>query len=174
MTLVFRKENDRFLKGVGTVVTATRHFHVPRNKGSTKEKIQDLKIELQKERREIVKKDEDIKVFSTKMSEQDKIVKLVLAHLTSLGMVIPDLQSPPNLSPPHAISVEKNIGSEDTSGTITGKALAKEPTTLGIAKSTQKIVQSKTSTTIRETPSYISPHKKHKIRMYHKSNRLSD
>ncbi|KAL6523050.1 hypothetical protein OROMI_031398 [Orobanche minor] len=56
MTLVFGKENGGFLKGVGTGVTATRYFHVPRNKGSAKEQIQELKIELQKGKREIEKK----------------------------------------------------------------------------------------------------------------------
>ncbi|KAL6536654.1 hypothetical protein OROMI_026235 [Orobanche minor] len=160
MTLVFGKENGGFLKGVGTGVTATRYFHVPRNKGSAKEQIQELKIELQKGKREIEKKDDDIKVLSTKMSEQDKTLKIVLAHLASQGMVIPDLQSPPNFSPPQAITVEKNVGSEDTSETIMGKELAKEPTKPEIAKSTKKILESKTSTIIHETPSYISRHPK--------------
>ncbi|KAL6536901.1 hypothetical protein OROHE_012485 [Orobanche hederae] len=127
-TLVFGKENGGFLKGVGMGVTATRYFHVPRNKGSAKEQIQELKIELQKGKREIEKKDDDIKVLSTKMSEQDKTLKLVLAHLASQGMVIPDLQSPPKFSPPQAITVEKNVGFEDTSETIMGKEPAKEPT----------------------------------------------
>ncbi|KAL6523049.1 hypothetical protein OROMI_031397 [Orobanche minor] len=72
------------------------------------------------------------------MSEQDKTLKLVLAHLASQGMVIPYLQSPPNFSPPQAITVEKNE----------------------IAKSTKKILESKTSTIIHETPSYISRHPK--------------
>ncbi|KAL6583134.1 hypothetical protein OROMI_005212 [Orobanche minor] len=160
MTLVFGKENGGFLKGVGTGVTATRYFHVPRNKGSAKEQIQELKIELQKGKCEIEKKDDDIKVLSTKMSEQDKTLKLVLAHLASQGMVIPDLQSPPNFSPPQAITVEKNVGSEHTSETIMGKEPTKEPTKPEIAKSTKKILESKTSTIIHETPSYISRHPK--------------
>ncbi|KAL6547430.1 hypothetical protein OROMI_023151 [Orobanche minor] len=56
MTLVFGKENGGFLKGVGTRVTATRYFHVPCNKGSAKEQIDELKIELHKGKREIEKK----------------------------------------------------------------------------------------------------------------------
>ncbi|KAL6584240.1 hypothetical protein OROMI_003529 [Orobanche minor] len=160
MTLVFGKENGGFLKGVGTGVTATRYFHVPRNKGSAKEQIQELKIELQKGKCEIEKKDDDIKVLSTKMSEQDKTLKLVLAHLVSQGMVIPDLQSPPNFSPP-----QRNYSGKECwirgyfrnyHGEITGKGTHKTK----IAKSTKKILESKTSTIIHETPSYISRHPK--------------
>ena len=47
MTLVFGKEKGRFLKGVGTGVTATSYFHIPRNKGSAKQEIKDLKCAVQ-------------------------------------------------------------------------------------------------------------------------------
>ncbi|KAL4580128.1 hypothetical protein LXL04_016308 [Taraxacum kok-saghyz] len=77
MSLVFGQEKGRFLKGVGTGVTATRYFHVPRNKGTTKQEVKDLKcavqtkdIELEKKDIELEKKNAEVKSLSTKVDEQ--------------------------------------------------------------------------------------------------------
>ncbi|KAL6584233.1 hypothetical protein OROMI_003522 [Orobanche minor] len=128
MTLVFGKENGGFLKGLARESLPPDISMFPVTKDLQKNKFRSLRLNYRKGNVKLKKKDDDIKVLSIKMSEQDKTLKLILAHLASQGMVIPDLQSPPNFSPPQAITVEKNVGSEDTSETIMGKEPAKEPT----------------------------------------------
>ncbi|CAI9277907.1 unnamed protein product [Lactuca saligna] len=137
MSLVFVKDNDGFLKGVGTCVTTSRYFNIPITKGSSKEQIVDLKFELQNERLELQKKDEELKAFSTKVKEQDKTLEIVLAHLESQGKMIPNLTSHPNQSPTQVFSVDKNVQSHASPITntitekaqITDKTLTNEPVT---------------------------------------------
>ncbi|CAI9270808.1 unnamed protein product [Lactuca saligna] len=155
MSLVFGKDNGGFLKGVGTGVTASRYFNIPRTKGSSKEQIADLKFELQNERLELQKRDEELKALSTKVREQDKTLKLVLAHLESQGTMIPNLTSHPNQSPTQVFSVDKNVESHGTPVTntiiektpITDKAMTNEPVTRVITKTGKITVESKSVTT---------------------------
>ena len=65
MTVVFGKENGSYLKGVGTGVTSTRYFHVPRTKGSSKAVIEKLNFKLMNEKREVEKKDQQLEALST-------------------------------------------------------------------------------------------------------------
>ncbi|XP_042755670.1 uncharacterized protein LOC122196626 [Lactuca sativa] len=157
MSLVFGKDNGGFLKGVGTGVTASRYFNIPRTNGSSKEQITDLKFELRNERLELQKKDEELQALSTKVREQDKTLKLVLAHLESQGTMIPNLPSHPNESPTQVFSVDKNVESHVTPITntiiekapMTDKASTNEPVTryFVMAKSTKITVESKSATT---------------------------
>ncbi|KAL4564228.1 hypothetical protein LXL04_028284 [Taraxacum kok-saghyz] len=87
MSLVFGQEKGRFLKGVGTGVTATRYFHVPRNKGTAKQEIKGLKcavqtkdIELEKKGIELEKKNAEFKSLSTKVDEQ--VLKTIVKSVT--------------------------------------------------------------------------------------------
>lgn len=95
MTMVFGKDKGGYLKGVGTGVTATTYFHVPRNKGSAKEEIKELKCAVQTGKVELEKKDAQVKALSTKFDEQEQTLKLVLAHLAATGVKLPNL---PNTS----------------------------------------------------------------------------
>ncbi|CAI9277905.1 unnamed protein product [Lactuca saligna] len=155
MSLAFGKDNGGFLKGVGTCVTTSRYFNIPITKGSSKEQIVDLKFELQNERLELQKKDEELKSFSTKVKEQDKTLEIVLAHLESQGKMIPNLTSHPNQSPTQVFSVDKNVQSHVTPITntitekahITDKALTNEPVTRVMTKTKKIIVESKSVTT---------------------------
>ncbi|CAI9303973.1 unnamed protein product [Lactuca saligna] len=85
MSLVFGKDNGGFLKRVGTGVTANRYFNIPKTKGSSKEQIADLKFELQNERLELQKKDEELKALSTKTFSVDKNVE---SHVTPVTNTI--------------------------------------------------------------------------------------
>jgi vacuolar-type H+-ATPase subunit I/STV1 len=99
MTLVFGKENRGFLRGVGTGVTPTRYFHVPPNRGSTKQQMKELQLELQKERRAKQEKDEELKALSVKVPEQEITISQILASLASQGKVLPNITSSTNGSP---------------------------------------------------------------------------
>ncbi|CAI9290586.1 unnamed protein product [Lactuca saligna] len=124
-------------------------------KGSSKEQIADLKFELQNERLQLQKKDEELKALSTKVREQDKTLKLVLAHLESQGTMIPNLTSHLNQSPTQVLSVDKNVESHGTLVTntiiekapITDKALSNEPVTRVMTKTGKITVESKSVTT---------------------------
>ncbi|CAI9259284.1 unnamed protein product [Lactuca saligna] len=124
-------------------------------KGSSKEQIADLKFELQNKRLELPKKDEELKALSTKVTEQDKTLKLVLAHLESQGTMIPNLTSHPNQYPTQVFLVDKNVESHVTLVTntiiekvpITDKALTNEPVTRVMTKTGKRTIESKSVTT---------------------------
>ncbi|KAL4558831.1 hypothetical protein LXL04_037034 [Taraxacum kok-saghyz] len=139
MTVVFGKENDSYLKGVGTGVTSTRYFHTPRTKGSSKAVIEELNFKLMNEKREVQKKDQQLEALSTKVTEQAKT-------LTQL----PDLPSSPVSPLPQANLVEKIVGSTTTTDTIT---TMDQPVTPPIQKKKKKVVELNTATTVPETPS---------------------
>lgn len=92
MSLVFGQEKGRFLKGVGTGVIATRFFHIPRNKGTTKQEIKDLKCAVQTKDIELEKKNAEVKSLSTKVDEQEETLKLVLAHLAATGVNLQNIR----------------------------------------------------------------------------------
>ncbi|CAI9293598.1 unnamed protein product [Lactuca saligna] len=145
MTLVFGKEKGGFLKGVGTGVTYNRYFNVPRNKGSSKEEIKDLKVALHNGKRELEKKDVEHKAFSTKVNEQDQKLKLVLVHLNAKGDELP------NLSHTIGISSDKIVESSETTPVSLKTKEPSKPITLVIEKPTKKPVQTKSATETLDT-----------------------
>ena len=91
MTMVFGKDKGGYVKGVGTGVTATTYFDIPRNKGSAKEEIKELKCAVQNGKVELEKKDAQVKALTTKFDEQQETLNWVLAHLAATGTKIPNL-----------------------------------------------------------------------------------
>jgi hypothetical protein len=88
MTLVFGTEKGRFLKGVGTGVTASTYFNLPRNKGSAKEEIKGLQCAVEK-------KNDEVKALSSKVDEQAQQLQFIFSHLAATGLKLPNM---PNTS----------------------------------------------------------------------------
>ncbi|KAL4562303.1 hypothetical protein LXL04_034503 [Taraxacum kok-saghyz] len=147
MSLVFGQEKGRFLNGVGTGVTATRYFHIPRNKGTTKQEIKDLKCAVQTKDIELEKKNAEVKSLSTKVDEQEETLKLVLAHLAATGV---NLQNIRNTS---GTSIENVVESHGTADISISKEPTDEPLTPAIRNTIKKTVQNKSVDAIHDTPS---------------------
>ncbi|KAL4583317.1 hypothetical protein LXL04_007887 [Taraxacum kok-saghyz] len=150
MTMVFGKDKGGYLKGVGTGVTATTYFHIPRNKGSAKEEIKELKCAVHNGKVELEKKDAQVKDLTTKFDEQQETLNWVLAHLAATGTKIPNL---PNTSAIKRTN-KKGVQSKSVAAIADKPSLTLTPTTF---KNTKKVLAPKTSTITPELAAATSP-----------------
>ncbi|CAI9294959.1 unnamed protein product [Lactuca saligna] len=153
MTLVFGKEKGGFLKGVGTGVTYNKYFNVPRNKGSSKEEIKDLKVAPHNGKLELEKKDDKLKALCTKVNEQDQTLKLVLARLNAKGADFPNLSHTIVIPKP----TKKPVQTKSATATPDAELLSIKSATAN-TKTTKKAIESKTATINHDIPT-ISPDK---------------
>ncbi|KAM0058078.1 putative transposase, Ptta/En/Spm, plant [Helianthus debilis subsp. tardiflorus] len=130
LTVVFGKEKGGFVKGVGYGVTSSKYWQGPQTKGSSKERIAQLKFQLHNESLERGKKDEEIKTLSMQMAETNNTLNQLLAHLAAQGQRLPIRSlSADKMCQTQVNSVDKHVGSTHNASATASKIVQKEMAT---------------------------------------------
>ncbi|KAJ9552604.1 hypothetical protein OSB04_016649 [Centaurea solstitialis] len=114
LTLVLGKEHPGRVRGVGKGMTPTRYWNLPRRRGSSRnctlqrqlddekrenaEKVGGLQKQLQDQDHVIKEQGQKLKDQDHVIKEQGQLMKAILAHLSSKGIGLPDLEVPLNMS----------------------------------------------------------------------------
>ncbi|KAJ9544438.1 hypothetical protein OSB04_024145 [Centaurea solstitialis] len=114
LTLVLGKEHPGCVRGVGKGMTPTRYWNLPRRRGSSRnctlqrqlddekrenaEKVGGLQKQLQDQDHVIKEQGQKLKDQDHVIKEQGQVMKAILAHLSSKGIGLPDLEVPLNMS----------------------------------------------------------------------------